>query len=340
MSILSRIPVAIRPALLAAALLSASSRLPAQHNAARAADEAPLIPVTTHWPSRKAIAVVEAAGLHPLTVEATSDGWIVLSPLSYYREDADAVPAMRLHLAPEDVHAWTTAVRALGAPAVESATPIHDIALPRLGRGRVYLAPHVRDWRGSMVLNLVDCDGVPTSVSMRPSDLTRFAAELERATDVVRRTSAHASLPALERPYYASEVSCGAELREARILPSFPRSIAPDQRRYTEVGVRFVVDTAGFVEAGSVALLRGAPDAYARATEDVVRSWRFRPAEFSGSPVRQIVTTVVAFDPLDVARRTDPDRILGARHNDPRDAPRASIAERHRRSCGRTSEAR
>jgi hypothetical protein len=51
----------------------------------------------------------------------------------------------------------------------------------------------------------------------------------------------------------------------------------------------------------------------------LVRGWHYRPAELSGLPVRQIVTTVVAFDPADVRTRRDPDRILSARHNGPGD---------------------
>lgn len=268
--------------------------------------------------------------VNPMAVHATSDGWVVVTPLSYWSEERDAPPPMRLHLAPEDVRAWTAAIHDLGARATDSATRIEGIPLPTLGHGRAHLAPHVRPWRVGMLLELVTCDDVGSSIDMTRPDLERFAVALDRAAEVARRAAARPSLPTLARPYYASEVSCAARPLTTRAAPTFPASIPRAARRYTEVGVRFVVDTSGFVEAGSLATLPGTPAAFVRAVNDVVRGWRYRPAEWSGLPVRQIVNTVVAFDPFDEATRRDPDRILSARHDGPGDpfrfiAPRPPI---------------
>ena len=316
---LSRIPVAIRPALVAAALLSTTTRLPAQNVEVAAASDTPLIPLTTRWPSRTGIAVMAPKMVNAMSIEATSDGWVIVTPLTHWSEERDTPPTMRLHVSPEDVQTWTTAVRRVGAHVADSAASREDFLLPILGRGRVHLAQHASPYRGTLLLPFVTCDGVGTSFDMNPSDLSRFTEALERASDVARRADASPSLPTLARPYYASEVSCAARPLEPSVAPSFPRTIPRAKRRYTEVGVRFIVDTAGFVESGSLAILPGTQAVFAKAALAVARGWHFRPAEFSGLPVRQIVNTVVAFDPADAATRSDPDRILSARRNGPND---------------------
>ena len=251
-----------------------------------------------------------------MAVQATSDGWVIVTPLSYWHEERDALPPMRLHLAPADVQAWTMAVHGLGARTADSTTtPVEGIPLPSLGRGRLHMAPHVRPWRDGMLMELVTCDDVGSSIDMTAADLERFAVALDLASAVARRAAARPSLPTLSRPYYESEVSCGARLLTTNVVPTFPNTIPRAARRYTEIGVRFVVDTSGFIEPGSIAMLPGTPAVFARAVNDVVRGWHYRPAEWSGLPVRQIVNTVITFDPFDEATRHDPDRILSARRN-------------------------
>jgi len=312
---LPRIAVAIRPALLAVAIISSASTLPAQRvqrvqrvQRARASD-APLIPLTTRWPSRTSIAVLAPDHMSPMTVEATSDGWVIVTPLWFWHE-RDVPPTVRLRLAPADVKAWATAARHLAPEAPDSGGLNFGVPLPQLGRGRVHLAPRARRFRGSVSLDLNTCDDVTASIGMTAADFDRFTEVLERAAKVAGRTTAR---PTLARPYYQTEVSCAARPVQASVAPDFPASIAPDARRYTEVGVRFVVDTAGFVEARSLVVLPGTPAAFAKAARAVVRGWHFRPAEVSGLPVRQIVTTVIAFDPADMATRHDPDRIASLR---------------------------
>jgi TonB family protein len=62
-----------------------------------------------------------------------------------------------------------------------------------------------------------------------------------------------------------------------------------------DVVVRFVVDTAGRVEAGSIVIVRASHSLFA----DAVRSWlprtRYTPAEVDGRPVRQLVEQRVGF---------------------------------------------
>jgi outer membrane biosynthesis protein TonB len=310
----ARIHVAIRPALVAVALLFSSSTLPAQHVRRTRASDTPLVPLTTRWPSRTSIAALSPDHMTPLTVEATSDGWVIITPLSLWRE-RDSPPSERLRVTPEDLEAWTTAARHLGPELPNPSGMALDRPMAQLGRGQIHLAPRVRRFQGSFSLEIVGCDDVNVGIGMMAEDFDRFTAVLERAAAVARRSTTRRSRPTLARPYYASEVSCAARPVQASVAPEFPASIPPHARRYTEVGVRFIVDTAGFVEPRSLAFLPGTPAAFARAARAVVRGWHFRPAESSGLPVRQVVTTVVAFDPADVATRDDPDRVLSLRRN-------------------------
>ena len=319
MPIFPRIHVALRPALLAAALLSLAARLPAQHVGVAPAHDTPLIPLTTQWPSRTAIAVVAPDQANPMTVEATSDGWVIVTPLAAGREDRDALPATRFHVAPNEIEVWMAAARSFTTPTADTTNNFASVALPLLGRGRVHLGPQARRWRGNLAMDLATCEGNSVGLQLSASDLDRFAGVLERAMNAARHVAVRPSLPTLARPYYATEVDCGARPVEGRVAPSFPASIPQAKRRYTEVGVRFIVDTAGFLEPGSLVTLPGAPAAFVKEAKAVVRGWRYRPAEFAGLPVRQIVTTVVAFDPADVATRSDPDRILSARRVAPGD---------------------
>ena len=309
MLILPRFSVAIRPALLAAALLAPTARLRPQHVAPARASDTPLVPLTTRWPSRQGIAVLAPHQVNPMAIEATSDGWVVLRPFTR-PEMRDDIPTSRLHAAPEDVERWVTASRRLLARLADSSRTGAQGELLTLGRGRLRLAPHYWvDKNKEVSMQLVTCDAVWNSLSFTRTELETLTSALERAAAIARQRAESPKPPTLDRPYYASEVSCAARRDRESPPPSFPSNVPASQRRYTEVGVRFIVDTAGFVESGSVALLPGAPPAVARAARMIVEHWRYRPADWSGLPVRQIVTSVVAFDPEEEATRNDSARV-------------------------------
>ncbi|HEX7980188.1 MAG TPA: energy transducer TonB [Gemmatimonadaceae bacterium] len=321
--------VVIRPALLAVALLFLSSRLPAQHAAAAQANDTPLIPLTTRWPSREGIAAMAPRLVNPMAVEATSDGWVVLTPLATFPDRRDEIPAQRLHASPADVELWTTAARQLLARIADSSQTAQEGQLPSLGRGRVHLTQYYPTGRTrGFPLQIVGCEGVYTTVEMSASELATLTGALERATIAARRHGERPAPPTLERPYYASEVSCGARREGEGPLPSFPSTMPRSSRRYTEVGVRFIVDTAGFVEPRSVALLPGAPPALAGVARTLVTRWRYRPAEWSGLPLRQVVTTALVFDPDEKATRRDSVRIAIAARERSLDPAIRSMSQR------------
>ena len=85
--------------------------------------------------------------VNPIAVHATSDGWVVVTPLSYWSEERDAPPSMRLHLATDDVEAWTAAIHDPGARATDSATRIEGIPLPTAPRAGARVRTRVvRTW--------------------------------------------------------------------------------------------------------------------------------------------------------------------------------------------------
>ena len=77
------------------------------------------------------------------------------------------------------------------------------------------------------------------------------------------------------------EISCPAMGEPSHWLP-FPAGGANVLERVaTEIGVRFVLDTTGHIEPGSMRFLPKTPTVFKRAAEAAIRSWRDRPAEWT-----------------------------------------------------------
>jgi periplasmic protein TonB len=88
--------------------------------------------------------------------------------------------------------------------------------------------------------------------------------------------------------YRAESVDALAALLPPALPPHYPEML----RRAGITGrvvVRFVVDTVGRVEPGSVTVLASAHEALERAVRDVLPRYRFRPAEAGGKRVRMLV---------------------------------------------------
>jgi TonB family protein len=285
-----------------AALLLAAGLPPARAAAQRPVDSdarvPPLMPHATRWPQTTAIATLGAdAQVAPAVIEATSDGWVVFTPIDAWTESDQTGPRMRLRARPAEVARWVDAVRARVRPGADSAATSPE--LPRLGRGRVRLAgpAATRDPAGRVALELHDCGESRRSYALAPPALLRVAARLEEAARVAAAEVRRPLPPTLDRPYLASEVNCPAVQQFGAEAPRYPVGVPAAERVHAEVAVRVVVDTSGFVEPGSVALLPGTPPHLGRAVRATVRGWRFQPAEWGSAPVRQVITRVLAFDP-------------------------------------------
>lgn len=89
-------------------------------------------------------------------------------------------------------------------------------------------------------------------------------------------------------PFAAAEVE-----RQVALVGAPPRPRYPEALRHAgvegRVVVRFVVDSAGRVERGSVAVASSSHALFVAAVEPLVGGLRFRPAEAGGRRVRQLV---------------------------------------------------
>ena len=87
--------------------------------------------------------------------------------------------------------------------------------------------------------------------------------------------------------------------RAAAALPGAPRARYPESLRQAAVEgqavLRFVVDSAGRVERGSVVTVSATHGLFAAAAREALAGTRFAPAEVGGRRVRQLVEQAYAF---------------------------------------------
>ncbi len=93
--------------------------------------------------------------------------------------------------------------------------------------------------------------------------------------------------------YQVGEVDVPAELTRA-VTPNYPPTMRALGRSGV-VRVRYVVDTLGRVEAGSVVVVESSGESFTGSATEAVATMRFRPARVRGRPVRQLVEQVVRF---------------------------------------------
>jgi protein TonB len=87
--------------------------------------------------------------------------------------------------------------------------------------------------------------------------------------------------------------------RPAAALPGAPIARYPESLRRAgiegEVVLRFVVDSAGRVEPGSITTVRASHPLFDEAVRRALGSTRFAPAEVGGRRVRQLVEQAFTF---------------------------------------------
>lgn len=100
--------------------------------------------------------------------------------------------------------------------------------------------------------------------------------------------------PLANIPYSADQVEFPASIADNSPVPRFPSALRG-------VGIegyarfRFVVDTAGRVELGSVEAISASHEAFAYAVRATLPRMRFRPGRAAGHAVRQLVELPFAF---------------------------------------------
>jgi hypothetical protein len=246
----------------------------------------------TEKPGRIAIGMIQGQQLPSATVEITTDGWVQLSLIATRVDGGVQPPSMRLIVEPRDVRKWAADVRAM---LKTRSDPNNAPEQHLLGNGNYQLnATH--KWRDTTSDDVYfawrACGSGWGSSTPSRAELAKLVDLLDSAA--VEAGGGLARPPTLKEPYYAMEVSCPAMGEPSHWLP-FPANVSSRERVPTEIGVRFVVDTTGKIESGSMRFLPETPIVLRRAAEAAIGTWRFRPAEWDGAPVRQIVQTTLTF---------------------------------------------
>lgn len=138
---------------------------------------------------------------------------------------------------------------------------------------------------------------IPTGLTTIPSGLPDPTATLGLPSGGAAATGpifpgAYAGVPGGEA-YTTSQVERIAVLRNAT-PPRYPATLRAASTE-GEVVVRFVVDTAGLVERGSVVVTRSSHDSFTAAVLEVIPRLRFAPATIGGRGVRQLVELPFTF---------------------------------------------
>ena len=223
-----------------------------------------------------------------LTVEATEDGWVYVSVLNSADEPSMDVPPIapptQLIVEGRDAHRWATLVRdAFRQPDTSVLR-----ALPQLGRGANTLRFSLGAPNSGGTIGLGCPRGNFGRVAANSADFLKVVDLLDSAAIIAGLREARP--PTLSRPYYPTELSCAAFPSFQNATPSVPATA----NRAKAVGATFVVDTAGRVETGSIRIFPGVDRIVADRVRATVATWRFDPAEWDGTPVRQFVQTTVS----------------------------------------------
>jgi hypothetical protein len=286
----------------------------------------PLVPTAVRWPTSTAAGMLLLQNATPVTLEARADGWVVLTPVPGRPDVGLTAPEERLLVRAVDVRAWASDVRPLLDTAGINANGASDAGFS-LGGGPMRL--DVRAMHdspsgspGLVLVALRACNGVQHNLFLSRPELARFVESFERAATLAGAGAARQ--PTLDRPYYATEVSCPARALRGNAPLPHPEGVPAASRAVAEIGARFVVDTAGAIEPGSLDFMPGSDSAFVRAARGAVASWRYRPADWDGAPVRQVVHAVLRFDPgpappadtgyHQISVRAEPDGWVRFRH--------------------------
>jgi hypothetical protein len=260
---------------------------------ARAQSAAPLVPVSVKWPERIAVGMRSGDQIGPLTVEAQSDGWVIVTILPRRADAGVEAPAGRLIAKASDVKAWIVHARAfMNAPA----DPVQDrIPSPELTLGGRYRFQVSRpgDGSGQIDFSVRACEPRGYNLTTYRGELDGFLALLDSA--VTAAGTAKPVVPNRQRRYYASELSCSARPHASNAVAGYPDFVPVAQRKPGAVGVRYVVDTLGHVERNSIEFLPGTDALQATLARSVIEHWTFTPADWGGVPVRQIVQQAIPF---------------------------------------------
>ncbi len=195
-----------------------------------------------------------------------------------------------------------TASPAAGAPSAESGAIRYDVLSIGEAEGLFRRSPD----HGAGTPPRVDSEAAPP-VPRIDAQLAALAPGVATApapaagADLGRRLAAEpadfATGARPGRPTFESgtEVT-GARVIPASVQPRYPRALQ-EQRVPGEVDARFVVDSAGRVDASSFDVVRSSNALFTAAVRDALAALRYLPAERGGRRVAQTVEQTFRFEP-------------------------------------------
>lgn len=135
-----------------------------------------------------------------------------------------------------------------------------------------------------------------------PIDLSRPLTDERDFTGIGVRDGTHDGVPGAPRSQIA-DASGHYDVHEVEkpvvpldaVAPSYPAMLR-SQGTEGRVVLRFVVDTAGRVEPGSIEVIESAHDLFTASVRRTLEGARFVPAEHGGRKVRQLVQQSFAFE--------------------------------------------
>src|SRR5438270_589688 len=93
----------------------------------------PIVALGTKWPTRTAVALFATKQVNATAIEATSDGWVLWTPLQSGFEAREHGPTTRLRVRPTDALRWVDSLRALLRPSADSLIGPDGTMLPVFG---------------------------------------------------------------------------------------------------------------------------------------------------------------------------------------------------------------
>jgi hypothetical protein len=175
---------------------------------------------------------------------------------------------------------------------VRTASPVPDrSAASRAGGGALPRAPEAPPSAPSVDPMIGASVTLPHASPVAPFDARALTARRGGEPSIGNATG--------DDPFSAARALSGTEVDEPAELAVLPQPEYPPAMRSAgiagRVTVRYVVDTLGRVERGSIVVMDASHAAFVPPTEAALARAGFRPARFRGRRVRQLVEQAVVY---------------------------------------------
>ncbi|MBM4192801.1 MAG: TonB family protein [Gemmatimonadetes bacterium] len=154
--------------------------------------------------------------------------------------------------------------------------------------------------------------GVPVEAVEKPPTSTSEAVTPLQTSEAAAAPGIAALIEAAQAvgAFSIVDVDSAAERDPLSAAPAYPRELLTKSvEGYATM--RFVVDSTGLIDLGTIKVLDSTHPAFTQAVRDAMPRMRFRPAKNGGNPVRQLAEQQFKFEirkPPNTARAPNPER--------------------------------